>query len=181
MIYVGDIARALAEADEEVRDALAIGARVPPEKMDRRMIEAVWEARVRTPASTLPTGLRRRPFRDVVVDGYPRYMGQLTDVLVQGPMHAERVQFVWLRCDPIVALKRRLARGRADDDGDAGETRAAWQRQAVEQMTDYVRSRSPFHLWEVDTTDRTVGEVCEEIGRLMREALAPGVAGPEDT
>lgn len=169
VVYGGDVARKLAETDEEVRLALEAGERVPPEKMDRLMVQTVWEAR----------GKRRTDVpaaHHVVVDGYPRYMEQLTDVLVQGPIKADRVQFVHLRCDPVVALKRRLARGRADDEGDLAATRAAWQRQAVEQMADYVRSRSPLHLWEVDTTDRTVGEVCNEIGRLMHEALtrAPG-------
>ena len=105
-ISTGDIARQMAEEDPETRDALAAGKMAPPYRMDKRIVEILY-------GGALPG--------DVVVDGYPRYIGQLEDIVAH-----ERASFdSWfVEVDILyaLALKRSILRARKDD----GKFRGRW-------------------------------------------------------
>lgn len=103
LISAGDLARRLAEKDEETRIALEKGEMAPKEKMNREMRDIL--------AAAILSG------KSLILEGYPRYREQLADLLNLG--EDENLAFIWIGCNDEVAYKRLNARGRDDDTREA--------------------------------------------------------------
>lgn len=98
-VGAGDVARKLAERDEETKLALSLGCVAPPAKMRAAMM--------------------MRIDHDTIVDGYPRYLEQLVDAAFA--MHRRKIDmrdvfYVYHACEEEVAIRRLLDRRRSDDE-----------------------------------------------------------------
>lgn len=94
-VGAGDVARELAETDDETRLELAAGRIAPPGKMRAAMLDKI------------------KPY--TILDGYPRYMEQLADLYYQArPSSTSLINIVFL-CGPNEAASRLWKRGRSDD------------------------------------------------------------------
>ncbi len=97
----GDVARRLAEEDEETRERLAVGEIAPEEKMNTAMKQHL---------------LRMIKLnQSLVVDGYPRYEEQYLDLVALHQTHNFRLIFVGIECSDYDARLRLLSRQRSDD------------------------------------------------------------------
>jgi adenylate kinase family enzyme len=94
-VGAGDVARKLAETDEETAFELSMGRIAPPTKMREAMIEKFQPA--------------------TVLDGYPRYWEQLADLYYFTRRRAMPLIFVAFQCELAEAVRRLEKRARADD------------------------------------------------------------------
>lgn len=109
----------------------------------------------------------------VVVEGYPKYVEQLHDLIASRRVRG-RVLVVRLSCDPRVLLRRRAERGRHDDVGSVGERRHDWQQAELTRIAEFLRARYPSVFFECDTTVMRLDEVVNWIGSIVHHAsLAP--------
>lgn len=144
----GDVARALAVTDEEVRQALEVGELAPQDKMDQRMLELVMAARHRA---------------GVVVDGYPRYFEQVVDLLVECERSDyRRLAFVVLSCAPRVSVERLKARARPDDtDGPVMQRMRHWQEEGV-RLVSYL-DRRRYNMIRLESTNQGIATLSTQV------------------
>lgn len=116
-ISAGDVARHLAESNEDVKKALDAGELAPREEMNEAMRHVVNGA----------------DQKNIIVDGYPRYADQLLDVQEYGPDNAI---FLILSCDEETALERLSKRGRSDDLSAQIKQRIETYREETEPLFD---------------------------------------------
>lgn len=100
-IVAGDVARRLAMSDPEVQDALDKGQLAPKHKMNAEMYKQIEDAATHG--------------ENVLLDGYPRYMEQMADLLLACFHHCVDFAFIVIECDDETAIARLAARARNDD------------------------------------------------------------------
>lgn len=103
------MARSLAKDDLGVANALAHGKMAPPHLMDKHALSTIQK--------------KERTSR-LVVDGYPRYMEQLADLMGR-PESVSQSAFIILESDWKASMARCNARRREDDIDESFATR--WQ------------------------------------------------------
>lgn len=118
-VGAGDVARKLAETDEETRDLLARGQMAARGKMNLAMSEVI-----------------RRPGK--VVDGYPRYMEQLADLY---RVVSVRPIFIAFGASNHVLINRLEGRGRSDDTFANINNRLSNYFAETEPVIDYLAHR----------------------------------------
>lgn len=127
-VGAGDVARKLAETDEETAAELAAGRIAPPAKMRLAM-----EAEIRD---------------ETLLDGFPRYLEQLADIYRIathggfGPPR-EPILFVWFDCSPEQAMSRLLKRDRSDDRPEQIIQRLSNFRIKTAPVLEYLMDRVP--------------------------------------
>lgn len=130
MISTGDIARHLAETDEETRNELAAGRIAPVHKMDAAMVEAM------TNSLNVDAEL-------IVLDGYPRYSQQVNRLKEIYPL--DKIIVVRMSCTEKVAFNRLMSRNRPDDTPQAIDARHNYYtsvtRPAIDQLMKEVTHR----------------------------------------
>jgi adenylate kinase family enzyme len=100
-IAAGDVARRLAETDEETRIALTAGDFAPRDKMNEAMIAEIEDA-------------KSGQYDHIILDGYPRYMRQFAQMTEAVPL--SQILVLYLGCNDGMAKMRLTLRGRGDDD-----------------------------------------------------------------
>lgn len=127
-IVAGDVARKLAEIDGETRIALENGKLAPRQKMNDAMM--------------------RRIQNDTILDGYPRYMEQLTDLMYGG--WKRYLGFIHLVLPQGVAERRLLDRGRSDDTRENIHQRSYTYRRETSPVVEYTIRRFPHRIGFID-------------------------------
>jgi adenylate kinase family enzyme len=94
-VGAGDIARKLAETDEETKQELDQGKIAPPGKMREAMIHEFQP--------------------NTILDGYPRYWEQLADLYYYTRQRKPMLIYVAFQCRPEEAFRRLTNRNRSDD------------------------------------------------------------------
>lgn len=124
----GDVARAVAAEDPQAGAALDRGEIIPPRLMDRRMVSEVENKLAR--------------FYDLVIDGYPRYMEQMADLVNISVSRRVILSYVVLECSHQHSFDRCRGRLRFDDHPDAiGERVRHWQQEGV-RIKDWLSTRT---------------------------------------
>lgn len=156
----GEVARTFAARFAQVQAALNRGDFVPPEIMDRAMVNRIHEERER--------------YRHVVVDGYPRYFEQLLDLaLMDGP---QNLAVVVLMADPDTLERRNLERGRSDTH--AHQDRMRFYRERTQPMVDWIENRRRGIF--IHNVNRTLDSITSEILTYISEQVTGGVYSSGD-
>lgn len=107
----------------------------------------------------------------VILDGYPRQIGQAKWLVDSEPDHERSIKMVVVLEVPKSEILRRLkVRGRADDTPDAIENRLQIYRQEIYPILDYLNDMGVY-ITHLDGTG-TVGQVHD---RIEAELVAHGV------
>jgi adenylate kinase family enzyme len=127
-VGAGDVARKLAETDDETAAELAAGRIAPPRKMKEAMEKEIRD--------------------EVLLDGFPRYMEQLTDIYRIANDHRlgmpkEPILFVWFDVSPEQAMSRLLKRARTDDQKEQIIQRLSNFRIQTRPVIEYLLDRVP--------------------------------------
>lgn len=133
-VYVGagDVARKLAETDEETRIELAAGRIAPPSKMRRAILDSV-------------------DYYNTILDGYPRYWQQLADLFYEfGNYDITHVVF---GCKPDIAVQRLRKRQRADDTDYQIGNRMQTYREETLPVISYLMMNYPDRVVNIPQTD----------------------------
>lgn len=155
IIHSGDVAREMAQRDSSVRMALSSGRMAPPSKMDFHFLRSVKSLRIRH-----------------IIDGYPRYLQQLMDLVVL----ADGIEVVVIvNCRREVCLARMQERQRDDEDLYPKLWRT-WYEQ-TRPMEEWLQTRSPFSIVMVNGTN-TIQEIVDHlvvsIGDMVEEETVAG-------
>lgn len=123
LIQTGEVVREMMESEPLVKKAIENGEMAPPHLMDSRFLKLAKSAEKATWGGS--------QLSHVVIDGYPRYMAQLADVLTF--TDTPRL-FIWLWLDRDRAIDRMYKRNR-----DVAEVESRWDT--------YERETAPVGQW----------------------------------
>jgi adenylate kinase family enzyme len=126
-ISAGDVARKLAETDEEVKEALDAGQLAPREKMNTEMARIICDSVEQD--------------KRIVLDGFPRYANQLQPLLCEP--FGDTIYLI-LACDEETARERLIKRARSDDK----------RVQIDQRITTYYEETEPM-IGDILDNDRT--------------------------
>jgi adenylate kinase family enzyme len=155
-LSTGDIARELAETDEETRDALASGEMAPSHKMDLMVL-----AKLR-PLNTT---------EHLAVDGYPRYMEQLADLYAR--FAPENMRFVVVHALISVVLERSKNRARPGETFPVIMRRHQDYCEQTGRVIDYLRFRCLDFLLELNTSEIDIETGTQMVRAWMDESIRP--------
>ncbi len=115
--------------------------------------------------------LEAKDIEKVILDGYPRELGQAQWLVDTEPEHEQSISLVVVLEVPRGEVLRRLqVRGRTDDTSEAIEMRLQVYRQEIYPILDYLNDRS-VPIVHLDGTG-TVGQVHD---RIEAELVAHGI------
>lgn len=115
--------------------------------------------------------LEAKDIERVILDGYPRELGQAQWLIDTEPEHEQSISLVVVLEVPRGEVLRRLqVRGRTDDTPEAIEKRLQVYRQEIYPILDYLNDRS-VPIVHLDGTG-TVGQVHD---RIEAELVAHGI------
>lgn len=163
-IGTGDIARELAVTDEETKTALDAGKVAPPQKMRRAVLNRIE--------------------RFTMMDGFPRYYEQLTDLLVrvnQLDMKLEDVYFLYVMQTEQECVKRLMVREREDDTVMQIASRMSTFTQLTMPMIDYISTMLPKQIICIPSDKDPCGSfslVKTVLGDRLRDFVTEAVKGP---
>lgn len=155
------MARELAETDTETAIALASGEVGPPDKMDDLMLRKIVARAVADGA--------------VVVDGYPRYIEQIADLLLwaAGTGRRQGIGMVVLDCAPGATLRRCTGeRARPDDTrGPLSMRMRTWEEEG-QRAVRWFEKRNPGAVARVNTSlvgeDRPLASIRDEVHAIIQ-------------
>lgn len=146
--------------DMELIEQMQSGDLVPQESINKIMKQALLSA---------------KELSGVILDGYPRELGQAKWLVETQPEHGRSIKMVVILEVPRSEIIRRLqVRGRADDTPDAIERRLQIYRQEIYPILDYLNDQG-VHIVHMDGAG-TVGQVHD---RIEAELEASGIVSSE--
>lgn len=149
LVTAGDVARKLAETDEEVRDALARGQLAPKDKMNEAMAAKISLYQI--------------------LDGYPRYLDQLDQLYIRARTYRTIPLFIKLNCDATTAAIRLYERRRSDDTPEAiAHRQSTWDHDTSRLFNMDIARNDTI---TIDAT-QSPEEVAFDAIRLLKEAHA---------
>jgi adenylate kinase family enzyme len=150
-VSAGDVARSLADTDLETREALVLGQVAPRAKMNQAMIQE------------LRNHFGQPGPRYLIVDGYPRYMEQMADLLTVFAHH--QIVIFNLQLSDTQAWLRLDNRRREDDTIDAIQQRMTTFKEETQPMIEWA-SRRLCYYYNVDAS-REQPEVLNSVFKMV--------------